>query len=149
MIKQTKIEATSPKSIQDHYASLLGQITWGGGQMLAKKLAHKALLANEAILVLTENDQLVGCGAVLQKDIVPEMTLGPFISAIYVNPEYRGRGLSLKIVTWAEAVAQAFGYQEIYIVTQHIGLYEQNNFTAIGRATDFKGRVMRVLHKTL
>ncbi|MCZ0717235.1 GNAT family N-acetyltransferase [Aerococcus kribbianus] len=128
-------------------------LDWGGSQMLAQKINKQNLLASEHILLLiddnTSRPQLIGHGALLQEDIVKGLNLSPFIAAIYVHPDYRGQGYSLKITDHLMTIAHLEGYNRAYIVTKHKGLYEKLAFKQIDLVTNIKGETMRLLTRSI
>lgn len=147
------ITAETLSQHQDFASKQFEGLDWGGSQMLAQKIIKQNLLASEHILLLiddsTSRPQLIGHGAVLHEDIVKGLNLSPFIAAIYVHPDYRGQGYSLKITDHLMTIAHLEGYDRAYIVTRHKDLYEKLAFKQIDLVTNIKGETMRLLTRPL
>lgn len=129
----------------------LDPLEWGGSKMLVKKIKHNNLLESEHIVLFIDDSNrrgfLIGHGALLQEDIVKDTDVSPFVSAIFVSHDYRGKGYSLKIANQIEEVALLDGYRELYIVTKHEGLYEKIGYKQIGTKKNISGEYMRILKK--
>lgn len=138
---------------QDFASKQFKELDWGGSQMLAQKINKQNLLTSEHILLLiddsTSRPQIIGHGALLHEDIVKGLNFSPFIAAIYVHPDYRGQGYSLKITDHLMTIAHLEGYDRAYIVTKHKGLYEKLAFKQIDLVTNVKGETMRLLTRPL
>ncbi|MDR6939618.1 GNAT family N-acetyltransferase [Arcanobacterium hippocoleae] len=76
--------------------------------------------------------KIAGFGAIVEQDFIEIPEFSPWIAFIYVNPEYRGQHLSERIVNFLEAKLKEMENREIYILTQHIGLYEKYGYAQIG-----------------
>ncbi|MFD1431818.1 GNAT family N-acetyltransferase [Lacticaseibacillus yichunensis] len=129
--------------------TLLNKVHWQAGPHLAKLLAGAGLKKTECVILLLQNDALIGFCALVDQDIVLDTDYAPFVSSVYVDPAFRGQGLSMTLVGLAEQRAQAGGATALYIVTQHTGLYEHRGFKQIGVGKDIFDRPMRLLAKKL
>lgn len=60
--------------------------------------------------------------------------LTPFITTLFIDPEYRGRdaGFAGAALEHAKSVLGAMGYDTVYLTTDHIGYYEKFGFREIG-----------------
>lgn len=130
-------------------ADQIGAIDWPAGAHLAKQMQTATWQSWERVIYATDGPKMVGFCALLAEDIVPDTPYTPFVSSVYVNPDYRGQGLSLQLVQRAEVAAQAADTDDLYIVTRHVGLYEHLNYELVDRRDDRFGRRNRILHKTL
>ncbi|KRN02643.1 hypothetical protein FD13_GL001633 [Levilactobacillus senmaizukei DSM 21775 = NBRC 103853] len=130
-------------------AEQIGAIEWPAGAALKQHMLAGSWQPFERVIYMTDGATLVGFCGVTAEDVVRDVTYTPFISTVYVNPEYRHRGLSLTLVRTAEKVAVEAHINGIYIVTQHVGLYEHLDFQMIDQKPDRFGRTMRVLYKKL
>lgn len=54
--------------------------------------------------------------------------LDRFIAMVWVDPIYRGQGLSRKFIHYAE---EKSGVDEMHILTQHRGLYEKMGYQLV------------------
>lgn len=130
-------------------AAQIGAISWSAGPHLAKVMTTADWQPWERVVYATDGAQFVGCCALLANDIVPATDYTPFISTVYVDPTYRQQGISLKLVRAAEQAAVVADISGLYIVTQHVGLYEHLDYQLIDRQNDQFGRPCRILYKSL
>lgn len=135
---------------KDFMLKQFNNLDWGGSKMLAKKVEDDELQDSEHVILLVDNNStFIGHGSLLQEDIVKDTNVSPFIAAVFVSPDYRGQGYSLKIVQKIENIALSEGYRQLYIVTNHEGLYEKEGFRQIGEEKNIKGEYMRLLTKKI
>lgn len=119
---------------------------WAAAKYLAKKMIGGEFNDWEGIVIAETTDQIVGFCSFVRKDIV-DLKYSPYIAIVYVDPTFRGKGLSKELVEIAEQQLVTEGFQGVYIVTQHVGLYEKWGYSQIDEAEDKFGRSMRVLEK--
>ena len=82
--------------------------------------------------LLEDEDKIVGCAGMIANDFISRQDIGPWICAVYITPEYRGRALGGVLLNKAKADAAAAGFKKVYIATGHIGYYENFGFKHIG-----------------
>lgn len=124
-------------------------IEWNAGKHLANRIKTKDLDENDVVIVMTDNEDLMGFVSFVKRDTVAVTDFGPFIATMYVSPDYRGKGLSLDLGKRALQIAEEKNTKEIYILTRHIGLYEKLGFEEVGHIKDKFDRDMRVLRKSI
>ncbi|WP_301389714.1 GNAT family N-acetyltransferase [Enterococcus entomosocium] len=127
-------------------AEEINKADWKAAKYLAKKMKNYDFKEWEGIVISENNDQIVGFCSFVLKDIV-DLAYSPYIAIVYVDPNFRGIGISKELVKIAEKQLLKMGFQSIYIVTQHVGLYEKWGYSQIEEAEDKFGRSMRVLEK--
>lgn len=130
-------------------AKLMAQVSWPAGKYLSKQMQTKKFQPFECVIVLMDGDKLAGFAALLAEDIVDNTGLTPFISTVFVDEQYRGQGLSKILVKTAEEQAQKAGFKTVYIVTQHVGLYEKSGYEQFSKGVDKFDRPMRMLKKKI
>lgn len=130
-------------------AEQIGAIDWPAGAHLAKRMKTATWQPWERVVYATDGDKMAGFCALLATDIVPDTPYSPFVSSVYVSPDDRGQGISLRLVQQAEAAAQAAGIDGLYIVTRHVGLYEHLDYELVDRREDQFGRLNRILYKKI
>lgn len=140
---------TPASSLWTTAATQIGAISWSAGPHLAQVMTTAGWQPWERVIYATDGDRFVGCCALLANDIVPATDYTPFISTVYVDPAYRQRGISLKLVQTAEQAAIAANITGLYIVTRHVGLYEHLDYRLIDQQNDQFGRPSRILYKAL
>lgn len=119
---------------------------WAAAKYLAKSMIGDEFNDWEGIVIAETTDRIIGFCSFVRKDIV-DLTYSPYIAIVYVDPTFRGNGISKELVGIAEKQLLKVGFQSIYIVTQHVGLYEKWGYSQIDEAEDKFGRSMRVLEK--
>ncbi|TWV84626.1 GNAT family N-acetyltransferase [Moraxella sp. VT-16-12] len=73
----------------------------------------------------------------------------PWIALVYVDPKARGQRLSEKIVRHLEAQASQQGFAQVYLVSQHLGLYEKYGYTLLEKTDEGIHEVDYLYEKTL
>ncbi|MEY2349460.1 GNAT family N-acetyltransferase [Lentilactobacillus buchneri] len=132
-----------------HFAKLIGNVSWPAGKYLANEMLGGRVSDWERVIILMDDDQLVGFCAVVREDIVKGTGYSPFIGFVFVSEDYRGRHLSQQLVKLAENQIKQIGFHKAYIVTKHVGLYEKLGYEQIDTSVDQLGRKMRILAKQL
>ncbi|MDY5584395.1 MAG: GNAT family N-acetyltransferase [Arcanobacterium sp.] len=128
----------------------MDQIDWKAGAHLAKRIRTGDFSPTDVVFILTDDVQLVGFVALTKTDIArAPNNYGPFLSTMYVNPEFRKQGFSKQLIELVLTEARAQKIPKLYIMTQHIGLYERYGFIQIDEIPDIHNRQMRVLQKIL
>ncbi len=124
---------------------------WGAGQFLYKLLRDnrlKEMCGEETVvLMLVENEKLIGFCTLAQKDDIQPTNLAPWVGFVYTFPEYRGHRFSGKLLAYAEELAAKEGKEYIYISTNHVGLYEKYGYTFYELQKDTGGEDSRVYRK--
>lgn len=92
----------------------------------------------KAFLTLCDRDEIVA----------PE--LFPWIGFVFTFPEHRGNRLSEKLIDYAGELAKAL-YPEgnLYVSTDHVGLYEKFGFSFLKEADNIWGGKSRILFRPL
>jgi GNAT superfamily N-acetyltransferase len=71
-----------------------------------------------SLAAITANHELAGVACVVLDDELPDaMEPGPWVAAVFVNPEYRGRSVGKQLVTEAVRRARELGYSDVYLYT--------------------------------
>ena len=102
------------------------------------------------MLVLRLDGIAVGCGGLREH----EAAIGE-IKRMFVKPEYRGRGLSRRMLTALEDLGRARGYSTIWLETgtrqlEAIGLYESAGYCEIDPYGEYIGDLHSICYgKTL
>ncbi|MBQ7782812.1 MAG: GNAT family N-acetyltransferase [Oscillospiraceae bacterium] len=125
---------------------------WGAAKLLAdlldKNTFHE-LLGNGSLIMMTDEEKIVSFCTLTQKDCVDDDTLFPWIGFVFTAPEYRGNRYSGMLVEYACNMAEEQGFENVYIATDHIGLYEKYGFTYIESRTDIYNEESRIYLRKL
>ena len=69
--------------------------------------------------------EIVGGLGVIENDFHDRKDLAPNICAVYVEKEYRCRGIVGRLLSFACRDMKELGIDTLYLVTEHIGFYER------------------------
>lgn len=117
---------------------------WSVGETVAKRLRGNAFADWETVFTIVVDGQYAGF-CILEKsdawgtDIDPAFT--PFITAVYVDPKFRGRRLSEKMLEAASDFAHSLGFNAVYLISGEEGLYEKFGFERIAQTITFAGTI--------
>ncbi|MDO5573520.1 MAG: GNAT family N-acetyltransferase [bacterium] len=138
---------------QAYWLEKIKESDWGAGQMLYEYINDKKLksLVGEKtkVLMLTDGEQLVSFCTFAEKDDIQPTELTPWIGWVYTFPAYRGRHLAGELLRYAEQSAKEDGVGQVYISTNHNGLYEKYGYEFYQMMKDIHGEDSRVYVKNL
>ncbi|MBP2168135.1 putative N-acetyltransferase YhbS [Erwinia toletana] len=99
--------------------------------------------------VALEGSQPVGTVGVWRCDLISRQDLFPWLAALYVAPEYRGRGVSEQLQQHVIAWCQAHNYPEIWLYSACADYYERFGWRYIGDALDYPDIPVRLYHQAI
>ena len=138
---------------KEYWISQISKSDWGAGRYLAYLLQENKLFdlvgENSRVLMLIEGENLISFCTLAKLDDVQPTDLTPWIGFVYTYPEYRGKRLAGELLTFAEKLAKQDGATDVYISTNHIGLYEKYGYEFFTEAKDVEGENTRVYKKTI
>ena len=136
---------------QEHWLSEIKKSDWGAGTYLYELLRDNKLkeLCGSAtkVLLLTEGEALVSFCTYAPQDDIPNTPLTPWVGFVYTFPQYRGHRYMGLLFDYADRLALAEGYKNIYVSTWEIGLYEKYGFSYLRHMKDVHGDESRVYRK--
>lgn len=94
--------------------------------------------------LLLDGDRIAGGAGLITNDFISRMDLYPWLCALYIEPEYRGRALGALLLERAKSDAAAGGFEKLYLCTDHIGYYEHYGFRYLGQGHHPWGETSRV-----
>ena len=122
--------------------SLANRCSWRAGPLLAEKMKKNDFKEWERVCAACVGGKVAGFCIVAEKDELPEKyPFTPFIGFVFVAEEYRGKRLSEKMIQHGAAYACHLGYEQIYIMSGEIGLYEKYGFVKLGDFETIYGNV--------
>ena len=138
---------------KDFWTNQIENSDWGAGKYLAYLLKENKFFdlvgKKSKVLMLTDNENLVSFCTLAEFDDVQPTNLTPWIGFIYTFPEYRGKRLAGKLLSYAETLAKLDGATHTYISTNHINLYEKYGYKFFETTKDIEGEETRVYRKKL
>lgn len=133
-----KIYELKSRKDREELINYMREQDWGAAKKLARSLQRNSVKEDfgrdTRVFFARVNNDIVGFFALVNKDYIDLDGYKHFIAMIWVDPSYRGRGYSRDFVSFGEEVS---GYDDIYILTQHKGLYEKMGYCLID---SFEGR---------
>ncbi|NLG04274.1 MAG: GNAT family N-acetyltransferase [Clostridia bacterium] len=133
---------------KEYWLSKIKECDWGAGQFLYELLKNQKLMEyvgkNTKVLMLVEGENLISFCTLADKDDIQPTELTPWIGWIYTFPNYRGHRYVGKLLSYAEELAKVDGMNDIYISTNHNGLYEKYGYEFYKMMKDMQGEDSRV-----
>ena len=133
---------------KEHWLSKIQESDWGAGRYLYELLKNHKLKQlvgeNTKVLLLVDGNNLISFCTFAEKDDIQPTDLTPWIGWVYTFPGYRGNYYSGKLLSYAENLAKEAGMKNIYISTNHIGLYEKFGYEFFKTMKDINGEDSRV-----
>lgn len=99
--------------------------------------------------VATVNDEIIGGIGVIENDFHDRTELTPNVCAVYVEREYRGKGIAGELLNFVCDDMACFGINTLYLVTDHTSFYERYGwrFFCMVRAEGEAGLSRMYIHK--
>ena len=135
----------------EYWLRQIGKSDWGAGQFLYNLLSENKFKnvvgESSKVLMLTNENELISFCTYAEKDDIQPTELTPWIGFVYTFPEYRGHRYVGYLFQEIEKLAKAENVQDIFISTNHIGLYEKYGCEFYQMMNDMNGEPSRVYRK--
>lgn len=82
--------------------------------------------------LLVEGEAIIGGVGLITNDFISRMDLWPWLCALIIEPEHRGRDYGRLLVTQCQKMTKELGFSALYLASDHIGYYERFGFKVIG-----------------
>lgn len=79
--------------------------------------------------VAVDNEEIVGGVGVIENDFHDRKDLTPNVCAVYVEKEYRGKGIAGKLLQYVCDDMSSLGIDTLYLITEHTSFYERHHWT--------------------
>lgn len=113
--------------------SLAAKCSWKAGLYLAEKMKKNEFAEWERVFAACVDGKAAGFCTLTEKDELPsKYKYTPFIGFVFADEQYRGKRLSERMIKSAISYARTLGYENIYIMSGEIGLYEKYGFIKLG-----------------
>lgn len=83
--------------------------------------------------LLQMEEEVIGCAGLITNDFISRGDLYPWLCGLFIHEHHRGHAYSSLLIDKAKADAKKFGYKDLYLCTDHVGLYEKFGFQYIGQ----------------
>ena len=107
--------------------------SWKAGKSLASSMKNNAFNEWERVIVALDNEKICGYCTVTKIDCIPNVHYTPYIGYMFVDELYRGNRLSQQLICYAMNYLKSIGFDRVYIVSDHVNLYEKYEFEVIDR----------------
>ena len=137
---------------QPHWLAEIKKSDWGAAPVLAEFLENGTFfekLGEGVLLLLTDGDKLVSYLTFALRDCVDDKSLYPWIGFVYTFPEYRGKMCAGRLISRCGELARDRGVKNIYVCTDHTGLYEKYGFEYKENRVDIYGEDSRIYVKSI
>lgn len=136
---------------KEYWLEQIQKCDWGAGAFLYELLSEdkfkEVVGETSKVLMLTEGEELISFCTYAEKDDIQPTELTPWIGFAYTFPQYRGHRYLGKLFAEIEKLARADQVKEIYISTNHTGLYEKYGCEFYQMMKDIGGEPSRVYKK--
>lgn len=112
-------------------ANYADNCSWGAGKNLARQMRTNSFRDWERVFIALDDNQIAGYCTLAKTDCIPNVPYTPYIGFMFVGEEYRGYRLSEKLIDFTLAYAKEVGFNNIYLVSDHVNLYEKYGFIKI------------------
>ena len=115
----------------------------GGGDARADLLACSSRTLLPLCLVAIDAAGVVaGTAALKDESVGSEYGYGPWLAALLVRPEHRGRGVARMLIAAIEREARAVGTAALYCSTETLGcVLVQRDWAPVGSAQSLRGEI--------
>ncbi len=83
--------------------------------------------------LLEKKHKIIGCAGLITNDFISRGDLYPWVCALFIDEKERGNAYSSLLLKKARSDARRMGFNNLYLSTQHVGLYEKFGFEYIGQ----------------
>lgn len=136
---------------QKHWLDEIGKSDWSAGKFLHEILSDGTFFdtvgEGSELLLLIDGDKLVSFCTYAVRDEIASTEYSPWIGFVYTFPHYRGHGFIGQLFQKIESIAKEHYIHDIYLSTDHIGLYEKYEFEYMTQMESIYGGTSRVYVK--
>ena len=147
-----KILDSKDSQEQKKWIEKIRECDWGAAKFLAELLEQDKfyeMTGDGSLIIMTDEENIVSFCTLTKKDCIDDDALFPWIGFVFTAPEYRGNRYSGELVKYACDKAKEQGFENVYIATDHTGLYEKYGFTYIESRVDISNDMSRIYCRKL
>lgn len=130
----------------------IAQGDWGAAKFLAKLLGEgtfQQAVGGGTVYLMMDGENIVSFVTLTRQDCVADETLYPWLGFFYTFPAYRGHRYGGPLLAYAAEEVKKRGCKQVYLATDHVGLYEKYGFTYLENRVDIYGEDSRIYVKIL
>lgn len=136
---------------KEHWLNEINRSDWRAASYLHELLKRGTFFdvvgEESKVLLLTDGDELISFCTYARKDDIQSTELTPWMGFVYTFPEHRGHRYVGLLMDEVERLAINEGMLNVYISTDHIGLYEKYGCEFVTEMKDMNGELSRVYVK--
>ena len=129
-----------------HYAK---NSSWSAGRFLANLMEQEYFKDFERVVTVSIDDNIIGYCTITKEDCIKNVSYTPYIGYLYVDENYRGNRISEKLINFSSNYLKEQGFDKVYLVSDHINLYEKYGFSVIDEQVAFYGAKEKIYVKEL
>ena len=138
---------------KEHWINEIERSDWRAGAFLGRLLRSgeffDAVGKDSKVLLLTEGDELISYCTFAEKDDIQPTDLTPWVGFVYTFPKHRGHRYAGLLFDEVERLAKERQVTDVYLSTNHIGLYEKYGWEFFDMMDDMDGEPSRVYVKKI
>lgn len=118
---------TDAPSMKDRAADWFNQ-KWGIPKEAYDESMSNALSGDGAVpewYIVLDGERIIGGAGVIENDFHDRPDLTPNVCALFVEPDYRGRGIAGELLAYICADMKKRGIDTLYLLTDHDSFYER------------------------
>lgn len=125
---------------------------WRAAKFLANLLREgkfQQATGGGTVYLLMKGEKVVSFVTLTRQDCIADETLYPWLGFFYTFPDYRGHRYGGQLLKYAAEEVKKRGCKQVYLATDHVGLYEKFGFEYLENRTDIYGEDSRIYVKKL
>ena len=138
---------------KEHWVEEIERSDWRAGAFLGRLLREDgffdAVGEESRVLLLTDGDELISYCTFAEKDDIQPTDLTPWVGFVYTFPEHRGHRYAGLLFEEVVRLAKERQATEVYLSTNHVGLYEKYGWEFFDMMDDMDGEASRVYIKRI
>lgn len=135
------------------YLNQIEAYEWSAAKFLATLLKANSLPQTLGgwgkLFLLVDGDSLVSFVTFSAQDCIADPSITPWLGFLHTAPEYRGNRYGQLLLERVCEFARNDGFKQVYLATDHIGLYEKYGFVYLENRVDVWGEDSRLYRKDL
>lgn len=100
-------------------------------------------------LVIDEYGNIIAGLGVIENDFHKLIQFSPNICAVFVEKNFRNKGISKSMLDFVCKDMCDFGFKDIYLITDHTQFYEKCGFEFLCPVEENSGEISRMYHRKL
>lgn len=122
---------TKKDALWQELAAYARECSWRAGRELAEQMQKDSFSGWERVFAAFEGGKPAGYCTLKKRDCIPDLPYTPYIGFVFVGEPYRGKRLSQRLLETAMGYARGLGFREVYLISDHQGLYEKYGFARV------------------